>query len=47
MSREKVEKEKEHVAKIDDVIFEVMMSVDVAIWEAKFKLAEDLENVGS
>lgn len=47
LSREKVEKEKEHVFEMDDVIDEVRMSAVVVVWEAKINLVEDLENARS
>lgn len=33
--------------KMDDMIVQVKMSVVVAVWEAKIKLVEDLQNLGS
>ena len=47
LSKQKVGKEEEHILEIDGVIVDVNSSVVVAIWEAKIKLAEDLENSGS
>lgn len=47
LSKEKDEKEDEHVAEIAEVIVEVKGSVAMAIWEAKNKLAEDVANAGS
>lgn len=44
---EKAEKEEEHVLEIDEVITDTKASIVVAIWEAKIKLAEDLDNLGS
>lgn len=46
LTKEKVKKEEEHVVEMGGVITKVKVSV-VAIWEAKIKLAEDLENAGS
>lgn len=47
MSREKAEKEKEHVAEMDDVITKVRISDVVVFLEEKVKLLEDLGNAGS
>lgn len=47
LTKEKTEKEEEHVAEIGEVIMEVKASAIVAIWEAKIKVAEDLKNAGS
>lgn len=46
MPREKAKKEMEHVAEMGKVIAQVRMSAAVVVWEAKIKLAEDLEIVG-
>lgn len=45
--KEKEEKEEEHVAEIKKEIIEARSSVVELFWEAKFKLAEDIENAGS
>lgn len=47
MTKEKSGKEEEHVVDMDEVIVEVKASAAITIWEAKIKLAEDFENVGS
>lgn len=45
--KEKAEKEEEHVAEIVEVINEVKSSTIEAVWEAKIKMAYDVENAGS
>lgn len=47
LSKEKVEKEEEHLLEMEEVISDAKVGVTVAIWEAKIHLAEDLENVSS
>ena len=47
LTKEKSGKEEEHVVDMDEVIVEVKASAAITIWEAKIKLAEDFENVGS
>ena len=47
LCKAKVKKEEEHTLGIEDVIAEVKSNVVEAIWEAKIKLAEDVENVRS
>lgn len=47
LTKEKAEKEKKHVAEMDNVIAEVRMSAAIAVWEAEIKLAEDLCNARS
>lgn len=47
MIKEKAEKEEEHEEEMVEVIAEVKASADLAVWEAKIKLDEDVANVGS
>ena len=47
VSKEKAEREEEHVHEMEEVISDAKISVVVAVWEAKIHLAEGLENVGS
>lgn len=47
LSREKAEKEKEHVVEMDDVIFQLGTSDGIFVLQAKINLTEDFENVGS
>lgn len=46
-TKEKSEKVEEHVVGIEEVIVEVKINVIMAILEAKIKLVEEVENVGS
>ena len=46
-SKEKDEKEEDHLLEMERVIFNVKFNVAVAIRKAKIRLAEDLENAGS
>lgn len=43
LSKQKAEKEEEHVVKIKEVIVELKSNVPEAIWVAKFKLTEDVK----
>lgn len=47
LRKQKVEKEDEHYADLEEVIADAKTSVVMAILEAMIKLAEDLENGGS
>ena len=47
ISKEKSKKEEEHVDEMDEVIAEVKTSTTVAVWEAKIKLVEVLDNARS
>lgn len=47
LSKEKVEKEEEHVEEMEKVIVEGKSSAAMAIWETKIKLAKDVANAGS
>lgn len=46
LSKEKTENAEEHAAEMDEVIAETKAGAVVAVWEAKLKLAKDIENVG-
>ena len=45
--KEKAEKEEEHITGMKEVITEAKASAVVAVWEAKMKLAKDMDNAGS
>lgn len=45
--KEKVEKEEKHILETEEVITDAKPSAAVAIWEAKIRMAVDLENSGS
>lgn len=48
LSKERADREREeHAIYILDLIVEVKGSAIVVIWEAKIKLAEDMDNTGS
>ena len=47
LSKEKDEKEEEHVAEMEEVIAKVKSSATIVVWETKIRLAEDVSNAGS
>ena len=47
MSKQKVQKEEDHIEDPEEVIVDAKRSAMIAILQAKIKLAEDLENTSS
>ena len=47
MSKQKVEKEEEHLTDLEEVIVDAKTSAALAILQTKIKLDEDLENTSS
>lgn len=47
LRKQQAEKEEKHIHKVEEVNADAKASAAVAVWEAKIKLADDLENLGS